>query len=244
MNRTRRTRRTGSARSGTSATAPAQSTPPTSPRPPRARRWRIVVPLAVVLGVALVLTLRGRAPQAPSADVATPAIDSIAAMPGPQALQRALWLEYLHQHAQSLPYFRRALEVVEPPASDIHAGYAFALFNSVYQLDTLGNVTRPVWPTSPQRVAVMRECLDEIRTAIRTAPNARDRAYCENQLGRFLQVWGFQYETLIWYRRAADTDPHDRYYAGLVNGYIEVLVDPVHAPDRLPQILGSALQGR
>jgi tetratricopeptide (TPR) repeat protein len=136
---------------------------------------------------------------------AEPAADTLAGMPPYDAYQRGLALGQMQRFAESLPYFRRALEV-PPPAWQPYCDYAISLFHATHETRHGVPTLRPVTRSSYERVAMIQEALSQLDVAERMAQTAADRAFVIALRARYFKVWGLAWDALSEYHRAASLD--------------------------------------
>jgi len=143
---------------------------------------------------------RDRRPSPPSA------VEPGAGLGGQQAHERGLALARSGDPLAAAAYFRRVVALY-PGSWFAHENLAGALGNGAQQarvhLGKVENATR----SSVERVAMMRETLDQTETAERLTGAAPDRAVVLFERGRALQTWGFPCEALELFRSAAAADP-------------------------------------
>jgi tetratricopeptide (TPR) repeat protein len=167
--------------------------------------------------------------------------DSLAEMAPYEAYQRGLALGESQRFVESLPYFRRALEV-PPPAWQPYCDYAISLFHATHQTRAGWPNARPATRSSYERVAMVREALAQLEVAERLAQTAPDRALVMALRARYLKVWGLAWDALGEYHRAATLD--ERHLIPAVE-LAEVMRDPVGAkPVADPPLAGPAPRAR
>jgi hypothetical protein len=113
---------------------------------------------------------------------------------------------HLHSSTESLPYFRRALRL-RPDLWQVHCDYAAALINSVSEARPGIGAPRSVTRASWERVAMIREGLDELDRAERLAATPPDSAYVIALRAQTFAIWGLSWEGLMEYGRAQRLDP-------------------------------------
>jgi tetratricopeptide (TPR) repeat protein len=146
----------------------------------------------------------------PSASRAASSIPDSVARLGPwPAYQRALALSQAHRFAESLPYFRRALET-PPTAWEPYRAYAISLFLTTHQVREHLGRPQPVTRSSWERVALMREAARQLDAAARLAGTPKDRAAVAVVQARHLGAWGLSWDALSDYNRAVRDDPAER----------------------------------
>ena len=177
-----------------------------SPRTPQRAAQRVpgawlVVSTALLMVAGAVIAIRLVQRDRSSGGVA--AADSLATMDPQQALGRGVELGRHGRHSDSLPYFRRAAEAGGWTA---HWNYAAAMNNATFEVWSRHGVLAPASRSSIERLALMREALDEVRVAERRAPDRRTVAVLELVRGRTLMLWGFPLDALEVYRGALAID--------------------------------------
>ena len=193
------------------STEPSQVPAEATPAPRRSVGGLLAV--GVVFAIALVAALwwgvrSARRPgSAPPASSAPPAVaDSIAALDPAQAYVRALALGQTHHFDQSLPYFRRALEI-PPEAWEPYCDYAIALFQATLQARQHLGWTQSVTRSSFERVAMLHEAARSLDRAESLAKTPADRAYIIAHRARMLSAWGLSWNAVSEFFRGGALDP-------------------------------------
>ncbi|OGF16601.1 MAG: hypothetical protein A2W00_02080 [Candidatus Eisenbacteria bacterium RBG_16_71_46] len=194
-----------------------------------ARRWTIALLLAAVAVAGwLALRPRGERPaRAPGSRAQVPGMpDSIAALDPVEAARRVAPLVRAKRWSESLPYFRCI--VAERTAGALaHSDYATVLHNASVEAHPRAGLLVPLTRSSVERVAMLREALRQYDLALSLATGPQERAFILGGRGNILRGWGFPWEALADYRRAADLDSswrgHASYYDSLVR-------DPARQP--------------
>jgi hypothetical protein len=153
--------------------------------------------LVAIAVIVIVVVTRRHPPPAPPAD-------GTATMEPQQALERGIQIAQGGAYTQSLPYFRRALDA---GGWNVHWNYAAVLNNASIELRRPFGLVVPASRSAIERVALVREALDEVAAAERQVPDARARARLRVVRGRTLELWGFPVEALGAYREALAMDP-------------------------------------
>lgn len=198
--------------------APKLPARPAAVRPGRRIATRVAI--AALLAAAVVAVVLARRPAHRNAG--GPADSAF----GEAAFATAIRLMGDHRSFESLPYFRRALASSPGSPYVAHLNFAGALYNSLFEGDTLAGRVRPRWRTSVERAQVMDECLAHMLAAADAAPTDRDRAQVCDRIGRMLNTWGFRWEALMWFSRAVSLDPGVGAYADHHDALLAQLQDP------------------
>jgi hypothetical protein len=169
-----------------------------------------------VATLAVATWLRSRPAVAPAGPQAARP-DSIAALEPWPAYQRALALGEVKRFAESLPYFRRALEV-PPQAWEPHTAYATSLFQATHEGRAHLGWVQPVTRSSWERAAMMREAARQIEIAERLAKTPRDQAYVISARAQHLAVWGLSWDAMSQYIRATQGAPAESVRVGALAG--------------------------
>lgn len=176
-----------------------------APGPSRrlARRTATVLYVGLALAGALVAALlavrwQHHAPQ--------PAAGALAGVDPRVALSTALTLGRDGRHLASLPYFRRALESTGD-SWEPHVDYATALFNASFQIAVRAHVPCAVTRSSWERIALVREAMQQIDIAERLARQPQELALVQVRRAMLMRVWGLPWEALLSYRRAQASAP-------------------------------------
>ena len=111
------------------------------------------------------------------------------------AHERAVALQRLGRHIESVPLFRRALEAHQA-VSRLHLEYGEALHNASFQTDLRFGFVRYVVPSSQERIALANEGIMELHRAVGLAQAADERAYALFILGRSQSLLGLQPDAL------------------------------------------------
>jgi len=198
--------------------------------PGAGHRWWILLAL-VAIAIVGFLGLRrwgGRAaaprPAATApAPPATPAIpDSIVALDLETASRRVFELVRAKRWFESLPYYRHI--VAQPGANWLaHFDYGTVLHNASVETRPRSGLLSPLTRSSFERVAMMRDALEHYDRALALAPESADRAVILAGRAHDLNAWGFPWDAMTDYRRAAALDPRWREHAAY---YERVLRNP------------------
>lgn len=210
--------------------------PRPQPRPgagaerPRGRArwpWVAIGVAAIVIGATWSL-MRGRPAAQDGTSTAT--ADPAAALTPDAAYQTALGLSTAGRHAESLPYYRRALAGQRSTEWGVRYNLAGELYNVGLETHPYLGGAVPGARSSIERVAMMREALAQMDTAEHLARNAHDRAVVIRTRGEHLQVWGLPWDAFVQLRRAQWTDSVRRELGNIADGYMRVLEHPERRP--------------
>ena len=130
------------------------------------------------------------------------------------------------RHFASLTYYRQSLRNVRADLWQLHLNYGMALYNATLEIEARNGLPVHAVRSSWERVACMREAVQEILTAERLARTSRDLALVRATRARMLGVWGLPWETFAAYREAQAADPADRALALQADRYMELLRSP------------------
>lgn len=111
------------------------------------------------------------------------------------------------RHAESVPYFRRAVAAGMGEMWEGHFNLAAALINSALEVEPRFGRVDPALRSSYERVHSIFAGMDESRFAMRDARNSRMRAYTAYQDAVMLQFWGMPWDALATAKIAASLDP-------------------------------------
>ena len=171
----------------------------------RRTRRRIGVLTALVAAAAAFIGLPAVLPSDP-VSAAAPAPDSLSRLDPFEAYAQGRALGEAQRFDESLPYFRRALEV-PTDAWQPYCDYAISLFQTTHQVREHRGGKRPVTRSSYERVALMREALRELDRAEQRAGTPSDRGFVIASRARYLKVWGLPWDALSEYYRAGSLEP-------------------------------------
>ena len=151
------------------------------------------------------LALADGAPRA--APVAASEPQSPAAMSLEQAYGAAEQLVGARRHLESLPYFRRMIELLPADDWSLRHDYANALQGAAMQSRTLRGLPVRAVRSSFESIALMRSALDELDRAERLAPTPRAAASVHLARARQLAAWGLPWDACAEAHQAASADP-------------------------------------
>ena len=158
----------------------------------------------------LALALASCAPRvAAAARGLTPAAavpDSASAMNLRDAYAAAERLVGLRRHLESLPYFRRMIELVPAEDWSLRHDYGNALQGASMQSRTLHGVPLHAVRSSYESIELMRAALEELNRAQRLAPTPRAAASVHLARARQLGAWGLPCDAWAEARAAASAD--------------------------------------
>jgi tetratricopeptide (TPR) repeat protein len=153
------------------------------------------------------------------------AADDLAGMDAVQAYRRATELTERHHAAESLPCFRRALEL-RPDVWQIRCDYAAALVNAAGEARPGPGRALGVNRSSWERAGLMHAALAELDRAERLAPAPADRAVVVGVRAQTLALWGMGWNGLAEYRRALELEPDSEILRARSNQLERMLHDP------------------
>jgi len=196
------------------------------PPGPHSRRiaW---VAFALVVVAAGAWFLGHRLPHAPlGIRGPAPASDVVTALDPETVLRTADSLGRAGRHFASLPYYRQALRNARAPSWQLHLNYGMALYNATLELEARNGLPVSAVRSSWERVACMREAVQELLAAERLARTPRDLALVRTTRARMLWLWGLPWETFAAYREAQSADPADHALALQADRYMDLLRSP------------------
>jgi len=123
-----------------------------------------------------------------------------------QALSTAKVLGGQGRACASLPYFRRAVELV-PGRWELRRDYAAALLDAVSEARPSLRVAQSVTRSSWERGAMTREALAQLDLAERLAPTPTAGAQVIALRGMGIANWGLSWNGLVEYGRAGELAP-------------------------------------
>lgn len=191
-------------------------------------RGLVVLALALAVVVTGFLVIRSWGRRGPGAHggpgVALP--DSIALLGPDSAYQRGARLMSAGHADRSLAYFRHAMTFPGDPAM-AHAGYSSGLHNAAIQsrsrFGLMGLATR----SSVERIALMRESLEQLDIAERMAATPAERATVHAMRAHRYVTWGMPWDALAEFHGAQTDDP-----PGGWEPRVAELVARLHHPER------------
>jgi tetratricopeptide (TPR) repeat protein len=107
---------------------------------------------------------------------------------------------------ESIPYFQRAIQAGQGGVWELEFDYASALYNLTRTYHQRRGMQVPALRSSYEQVQAMVECLRHLKRAEELAPSAEYQAVIEDRRAQMMSVWGFPWEALDSYRRAAALD--------------------------------------
>jgi hypothetical protein len=155
-----------------------------------------------------------------------PLSDVIAALPPATVFRTADSLSRAARPTASLPYYRQALRNVRADFWQLHFNYGAALYNATLEIEARNGLPVYAVRSSWERVACMREAVQELITAERLARTPRDLALVRTARARMLWLWGLPWETFAAYREAQFADPADRALALQADRYMDLMRSP------------------
>ncbi len=175
------------------------------------RRRRSAWPLGLITLVALALVawgLRGHfvGAGARRTPAAAGGSDPAAGLSRPQAYARAVALHRGGHVLESLPYYLHLVEAL-PDVWQTHFDYGAALWDAALETRRHRDLAPPATRASDERLALVRQALDELDQAERLAPRPHDRAVVMLERAHRLMNWGFGWDALLELRRAQAADP-------------------------------------
>ncbi len=207
--------------------APRSDAPARRARPALPARGLVALALALAVVVAGVLVLRSwgrRGPRAHGSAAAVP--DSIARLGPDEARQRGIQLFGAGRADLSLAYFLHASSFPGASAA-AHVEYSTALHNAAIQsrprLDLMGLATR----SSFERVALMRESLEQLDVARRMTTTPAWRARVHATWAHRYVTWGMPWDALAEFHAAQTADP-----SGDWGPVVAELAARLHHPER------------
>jgi tetratricopeptide (TPR) repeat protein len=201
-------------------------------RPPRPRRTRFprwlawAVPALLVAG-ALLWGPVHRLTRGPAARRdGPPEPEFLAGMDAEQALQAGIALGRSGRDLQSLAYLRHAIRSGRGDLWQARYNYATALYNVTLRIEPRNGVPTYVVRSSWERIAMVREAIQQLDLAEGLTRSPRDRAIVRAASAQMLWLWGMPWNAFVAYRQAAAADPANRDVAVRGDG----LMDLIRAP--------------
>ncbi len=196
------------------------------PPGPRARRiaWIAIAIVVVAAGSWFLGRRLTRGPLATSGPA--PVNGAIAALDPETVFRTADSLSLANRHVASLPYYRQSLRNVRADFWQLHFNYGTALYNATLEIEARNGLPVYAVRSSWERIACMREAVQEILAAERLARTPRDLALARTTRARMLWLWGLPWETFAAYREAQFADPADRALALQADRYMDLLRSP------------------
>jgi hypothetical protein len=193
---------------------------------PRTRRiaWVAIAVVVVAAGAWFIGHRSGHAPTATHGP--EPVNEAIATLDPETVVGTADSLGRAGRHLASLPYYRQALRNTRTDFWQLHFNYGTALYNATLEIDARNGVPVHAVRSSWERVACMREAVQEILAAERLARTPRDLALVRSTRARMLWLWGLPWETFAAYREAQFADPADRALVLQADRYMDLLRSP------------------
>jgi hypothetical protein len=111
------------------------------------------------------------------------------------------------RHAESIPYFRRAVAAGMGEQWEGRFNLAASLINAALEVETRLGKADPALRTSYERVQSVFDGMAEARHAMRLARETRMGAYTVYQDAVMLQFWGMPWDALATAKKAASIDP-------------------------------------
>jgi hypothetical protein len=110
----------------------------------------------------------------------------------------------------ALPYLEHAIAVAGAAETwQLRTDHANALFNVLFERDTLAGSYVPRVRSSDRRVALMKQVLDDFARAERLAPTSAERAMIQRDRANAMLAWGFAWEAALDYEKAIVGHPAD-----------------------------------
>jgi hypothetical protein len=202
--------------------------PAGEPRPPRRRPPRVLWVTAALLAVIVLARSAvhrpSRHPASTGPDAAEPT--TVAGMSGDNALRTAIALGTQGHDPASLPYFRHAIGHGWGDTWQVRYNYATALYNTTLRIETRNGLPVPAVRTSPERIALVRESIEQLTLAGNLARTTGDRATVQAAYAQLLTLWGLPWDAFVTDRRAACLVPTDRGLAARADDLVNLLRSP------------------
>ena len=136
--------------------------------------------------------------------------EPLASMDARAALRTAVSLGRAGRHLASLPYYRHAQRTTRDDFWELHFNFGSALYNATLQLEPRSGLPMSVVRSSWERVALMREAIQQFVTAEALARDPAALAFVRTNRAHMFWLWGFPWETFAAYREAQSANPADR----------------------------------
>ena len=195
------------------------------PRPAPPRRASLapllgIAALALILAGGAWLGLRARRHPARAAS------DPAHALAPPDAYQEANRLARVDRLAESLPYYRRALEGLATDSWEVRYNYGVTLSSNSMQYLPRAGEPRLATRSSVVRVMLAHEAMHQLDQASRVAATSKERARALAKYANLVAVWGLPWETLDLMRRTEYADTTDPVTAARALVYLKHMQDP------------------
>jgi hypothetical protein len=182
----------------------------------------------VLVGAGSWFLVRRPGPAPPAGSGPAPVSAALATLRPETVFRTADSLGRAGRHLASLPYYRQSLRNLHTDLWQLHFNYGTALYNATLEIEARNGLPVYALRSSWERVAFMREAIQEILAAERLARTPHDLALVRTTRARMLWLWGLPWETFAAYREAQSADRVDRALALQADRYMDLL----HWPDR------------
>jgi len=208
--------------------APRRPGPRGRPRTALPVRGLFALALTLAVVAAGFLFMRSRGHRGPGAHGGSAAVlpDSIARLGPDSAYRRGARLWNAGRADRSLAYFRHALTFPGAPAM-AHLEYSSGLHFAATQNRTLFSYMGMATRSSVERIALMRESLEQLDLAERMAATPAERAQVHDMRADRYVAWGMPLDALAELHAAQTDDP-----AGDRQLIVAALAARLHHPDR------------
>jgi tetratricopeptide (TPR) repeat protein len=147
-------------------------------------------------------------------------------MSGQEALRTGFALGRAGRDPESLPYFRRAIRAGSGDMWQARYNYATALYNTTLRIESRNGVPTYAVRSSWERIAFVREAVQQLALAEGLARTPRDRATVRAAYAQMAWLWGMPWDAFVAYRQAYAVDPANHDLAMRGDG----LMDQMRAP--------------
>jgi len=143
------------------------------------------------------------------------------------AIERAQSRRFL----ESLPYFRRELQLLDHDVWGLHYDFATVLNDAAFEERVRRGVSVRATRGTLERAALVRESLQELDRAEASVSRRDDLARVRERRAHILWSWGFRWDGIAGYRAALSALPTSRSIPGRLEQRRSQMIDPLRAPD-------------
>lgn len=143
------------------------------------------------------------------------------------AIERAQSRRFL----ESLPYFRRELQLLDHDVWGLHYDFATVLNDAAFEERVRRGVSVRATRGTLERAALVRESLQELDRAEASVSRRDDLARVRERRAHILWSWGFRWDGIAGYRAALSALPTSRSIPGRLEQRRAQMIDPLRAPD-------------
>jgi len=202
----------------------------TRPRRTRFPRWLAwAVPALLVAGALLWGPVHRLATGPAAPRDGPPEPEFLAGMDAEQALRAGIALGQSGRDLESLAYLRHAIRAGRGDLWQARYNYATALYNVTLRIEPRNGVPTYVVRSSWERIALVREAIQQLDLAEGLTRTPRDRAIVRAASAQMLWLWGMPWNAFVAYRQAAAADPENHEFAERGDGHMDLIRAPAAA---------------